>query len=90
VEKAAKIQIILKPGAKVTAITVQSDNSIKVSVTSRPVEGKANEHLIKTLSKAFHVSQSSVTIVQGDKSRNKLVAVQGLSKEEIYKKLSGG
>jgi uncharacterized protein (TIGR00251 family) len=85
---AARIAIKLKPGAKNTSIKVKPDRSIDIYVTSRPIEGKANDHLIRVLSDALHISKSSCTIIRGAASRNKLVAIEGLAPEEIYSRLS--
>lgn len=81
------LTIKLKPGAKRDSVEIQNDGSLAVSVTSRPVEGKANAHLMKLLSKALHIPKSSCSILQGEKSRNKVVAIEGLNKEEIVERL---
>ena len=78
------ISIKLKPGAKKDKITITDDNAVTISVTSRPVEGKANEHLIKLLSNILHISKSSCKILHGSKSRNKVVAIEGLDRKQIF------
>lgn len=83
-----KLTIHLKPGSKHDKIERNNDGSLAISVTSRPVENKANEHLIKLLSKALHVSKSSCTIIQGEKSRNKVVVVEGLQHTMIMEMIS--
>ena len=82
-----KLTIHLKPGSKHDKIERNADGSLVISVTSRPVEGKANEHLIKLLSKTLSVSKSSCTIIQGEKSRNKVVAVNGLQHAGMLERL---
>lgn len=81
------ISVRLKPGSKRDSIEIKNDRTIAISITSRPVEGKANEHLIKLLSRTLHVSKSSCSIIRGSKSRNKLIAVKGFNGEEIFDKL---
>ncbi len=83
----AKISITLKPGAKRNKIEIDNNETATVYVTSRPVERKANEHLIRLLSKVLKIPKSSCEIVHGIKSRFKTVDVQGLDKEEIIAKL---
>ena len=80
----ANISIKLKPGAKKDTIDIKDDRTVAISVTSRPVEGKANEHLIKLLSTILHVSKSSCTILHGSKSRNKVVAIEGFDRKRIF------
>lgn len=83
----AAISVRLKPGSKRDSIEIRDDRSVAISITSRPVEGKANEHLITLLSKTLHVSKSSCSIIRGSKSRNKVIAIKGFDREEIIDKL---
>ncbi|HET8856438.1 MAG TPA: DUF167 domain-containing protein [Nitrososphaeraceae archaeon] len=50
-------------------------NEIKVSIKSKPELGKANRELIKLLSKYFQVSTDKIKIIQGIKSRKKVVYI---------------
>lgn len=83
----AAISVRLKPGSKRDSIEIKDDRSVAISITSRPVEGKANEHLIRLLSRILHVSKSSCSIIRGSKSRNKVIAIKGFDKEEVLEKL---
>jgi uncharacterized protein (TIGR00251 family) len=82
-----KFTVRLKPGAKRNSIEVREDKTLSISVTSRPVSGKANEHVIKLLSKTLRIPKSSCKIVQGERSRVKVIAIYGVEKNEIYLKL---
>ena len=82
-----RISVRLKPGSKRDSISIKDGRTIELSITSRPVEGKANEHLIKLLSKILHVSKSSCKILHGIKSRNKVVAIDGLDREQIFESI---
>ena len=48
---------------------------LRVKMTAAPVEGKANEMLIKILAKHFGVRKAQVTIVSGVRSRQKVVEI---------------
>ena len=61
---------------------------LKVRVRARPVEGEANEALIKLLAKTLGVSRSSVVLARGGQSRLKMIAVEGLDDETIRTRLS--
>ncbi|MDG3440533.1 DUF167 domain-containing protein [Nitrospirillum amazonense] len=50
---------------------------LKVAVTTVPEDGKANEAVLKLLSKTWRVPKSSLTIVAGLTDRNKVVEVAG-------------
>jgi uncharacterized protein (TIGR00251 family) len=51
------------------------DKELKVRITAPPVDGKANAHLIRFLAKAFGVPRSRVTLVGGESSRSKHLAI---------------
>jgi len=55
--------------------------------TEPPVGGRANESLIKYLSKKLKVPKKDVVIVRGIRDRVKVVRIYGLSKDEIMKTL---
>jgi len=52
-----------------------------------PIKGKANRELITFLSWLLGVGKGSVNIIKGHTTRNKVVAVDGLSREEVMKRL---
>jgi len=84
----ARLEIRLKPRAKNDRVTVSGSNTLSIAVTSPPLEGKANEHLIRLLSKKLGVPKSSFTILRGDHSKNKVVAIEGITAEEAMKKIA--
>jgi len=51
-----------------------------VRITAPPVEGKANTHLIRFLAKSFGVPRSQVTLLGGDRSRPKRIAIESPSR----------
>ena len=52
------------------------DGSLKIRITAPPVDGKANEHLIKFLAKSFGVAKSQITLLSGASGRDKRLAIQ--------------
>jgi len=72
-----KISIKVVPSAKVEQIQPALDGSLKVWLRARPKEGEANRALIKLLSKHFDVPKSSIDIISGLTSRNKIVDIRG-------------
>ena len=85
----ARLQIRLKPRAKNDRLTVLPGGLIDVAVTSPPIDDRANGHLIEFLSDRLGVPKRSVFVVVGGHSRNKVVEVEGMTKEEAVKKLKG-
>ena len=49
---------------------------LKVAITAPPVDGKANQHLLKFMAKQFGVSRSQVAVVSGMSSRDKTICIQ--------------
>lgn len=68
-------KVKVKPNAKQQKIAEQSDGSLNVHLKSLPVDGKANEELIKLLAEKFHVPKSAIKIKSGVASRQKLVEI---------------
>lgn len=68
-------KVKVKPNSKQQKIIEQEDGSLIVNLKSPPVDGKANEELIKILAKKFNVPKSSIRIKLGLSSRQKLVEI---------------
>ena len=63
------------------------EGTIKIRLTAPPVEGKANESLIRFLSEVLDVSLFKIEIVRGGKGRDKLLAVDGLDVETAQRRI---
>jgi uncharacterized protein len=77
------------PRAKKNAITGMVGDALKLSLTSPPVDGRANKAGIEFFAKFFRVPRSSVTIAAGEKSRTKVIRVVGLTADLATLRLSG-
>ncbi len=62
------------PKAKKNEIKEEGDK-LKVYLTAPPVDGKANKLLIELLAKHFNLKKSQVSVIKGEKSRNKVVRI---------------
>ncbi len=71
------------PRASREAILGEHDGALKVALTAPPVEGAANAALCALLAKRLGVAKGEVRVARGEKSRNKTVAVRGVSKADI-------
>jgi uncharacterized protein (TIGR00251 family) len=71
------LKVYLQPRSSKNEIVGPYRDGIKVRVTAPPTEGKANEALIKFLAKEFKVSASSVEILKGHNSREKIIRIGG-------------
>ncbi|MGA2507890.1 MAG: DUF167 domain-containing protein [Chitinispirillaceae bacterium] len=83
-----RIEVRLKPHAKNDRINLDAaTGSIDIAVTSPPFDDRANEHMIELLSDRLNVPRRVISIIKGGHSRNKVVAVEGLKKEELMRRL---
>lgn len=75
------------PRAKKDAVTGEVGDAIKLSLTTPPVEGRANEACIEFFSKLLKVPRSSVSIASGLSSRNKVIRIAGVSGDYVRDRL---
>ena len=84
----AKISLRVYPNASRNEIVGFTEGVLRVRVSAPPIKGKANKELITFLSRLLGVGKGSVNIIKGHTIRNKVVAIDGLSREEVMKRLS--
>ena len=70
-----KIQVKVKPNSKQQKIKQSEDGTWIIRLKSPPVDGKANQELIKLLAKKFNVKKSEITIKSGLSAKNKLIEI---------------
>jgi len=69
----------VQPRASKSGVAGELDGALKVRLAAPPVDGAANEELIRLLAKLFDVPRQQITLVSGQTSKNKLVRVGGIS-----------
>ncbi len=88
----ATLSVRIQPRASRNEIVSMEGGGIKIRLSAPPVDGAANEALVKFLAGEFGVAKSQVEIVSGHTSKNKIVRIEGISQdaaEELLNK-SGG
>lgn len=70
-----KVHVV--PGAASSEIAGVHNDSLRVRLAARPIEGAANKELILVLAKIFKVAKGNVTIVSGHRGRAKQVSIEG-------------
>lgn len=68
-------------------VEILSDQTVKIRLKAPPVEGKANEELVKFLSKILSIPQSKIEIVGGKTGRDKLVSILDAEGDEIHRRI---
>ncbi|HRR95094.1 MAG TPA: DUF167 domain-containing protein [Candidatus Paceibacterota bacterium] len=69
------IFVKVKPNASFNKIIPINKNQLEVFITAPAKNGKANEALIKILAEYFAVAPSSISLIKGLKSRNKIFEI---------------
>jgi len=73
----------IQPGARKTEIAGQHGDALKIRLAAPPVDGKANEALLRFVAETLHLPKSSVCLKSGQTSRRKVVEVSRTTAEEI-------
>ncbi|MBC7264357.1 MAG: DUF167 domain-containing protein [Chloroflexi bacterium] len=76
------------PRSPVNELAGEYGEALRVRVTAPPVGGAANEAVIALLADALGVPRRDVSILAGPSSRQKTIAVRGLSLEEVRTRLT--
>jgi len=82
-DEAVVFDVRVVPRASKSEIVGEHDGALKVRIASPPVDGAANEELIKLLAKSFSVPKSAVEIVSGHASKLKQVMITDADPEKF-------
>lgn len=69
------LTVHVQPGARRSEVAGVHGDAIKVRLAAPPIEGRANDELVRFLAQAFGVAQRQVAIVRGETSRGKVVRI---------------
>ncbi|NTW60654.1 MAG: YggU family protein [Nitrospirae bacterium] len=84
----ATFSVRIQPRASKNGVSRMQDGSLKIRLTAPPVDGAANEALVKFLSDTLSVGKSQVEIVSGHISREKRIKIFGMSEEDVIRLLN--
>lgn len=82
-----RINVRVQPRSAQNKISGEIDGALKIKLTAPPVEGEANQELIKYLAKLLQISKSKISLIQGNTGRNKIIQIEDISKDYLLKKL---
>jgi len=80
--------IRIQPRASKNEFMRMGDGSLKIRLTAPPIDGAANEALVKFLADQFEISRSQIKIVSGHTSREKIVRIDGIGLGEVERLLN--
>ena len=75
------LNLHVQPGAKHNEIVGLHGDALKIKLASPPIDGRANEALLKYIATLFNVPLRQVLLKQGSKSRRKVVVITGSKRE---------
>ena len=84
----SRLQLRVSPGASVPGIVGRYGAAWKVRVTQAPEDGKANAAVVRLLADTLALRANDVEIVSGHTSRDKTVALTGIDRDEIERRLT--
>ena len=84
----ATLSVRIQPRSSKNGVTRMEDGSLKIRLTAPPVDGAANEALVKFLSDTLSISKSQVEIVSGHTSREKRIKISGMDEAEVNRLLN--
>jgi uncharacterized protein (TIGR00251 family) len=82
-----RIEVRLRPRGYADELLGFEDGVLQVRVSAPPVDGKANKALCRLVAKRAGVAPSRVSVVRGEKSRQKLLLIEGLGEAELKARL---
>jgi uncharacterized protein (TIGR00251 family) len=83
----AQIEVRVRPRGGSTELLGMRDGVLQARVSDPPVDGKANRALCKLIAKRLGIAPSRVSVVRGERSRDKVVRVEGLEPTVLEKAL---
>ena len=81
------IQIHVQPKSSQAKIVLES-GTIRVWVNAPPVDGEANDAVVKLFSKTLRVAKSKISIIRGESSREKTLRIEGITEKELVERLN--
>jgi uncharacterized protein (TIGR00251 family) len=82
------LKIFLQPKSSKNEVVGPYRDGIKVRVMAPPVEGKANDALLRFLSKELGISPSSIEIIKGRHTREKILRISENVNQELMRKIT--
>lgn len=86
-EDGITVTVKVTPNSSRNALSLDLGDRLAVKLMSPAVEGKANKQLLKFMGKKLGVPPSSISILRGHSSREKVLFVQGIDESSAREKL---
>lgn len=77
----------VQPRAAHSRVAGELEGALKVRLTAPPVDGAANEELLRLLAQLFNVPHAAVDLISGATNKNKIVRVRGINQADAEDKI---
>ncbi|MDG0817077.1 DUF167 domain-containing protein [Bdellovibrio svalbardensis] len=82
-----RLHLFIQPKSSKNEVVGLHNGLLKIKITAPPIDGKANEGLIKFLSDFFDIPKRDIVLVRGETGRTKTVELLGMSEQLVKEKL---
>jgi uncharacterized protein (TIGR00251 family) len=79
----ATISVRVQPRARRDEIVAVRDRVLVVRVTAPPLDGRANDAVRRLLAEHLGVPRSAVSILRGERSREKVLRIKGIDQTRV-------
>ena len=83
----SRLKLRIVPNAKRDEVVGEHGDAVKIKVAAPALEGKANEAVLEFVAEKLRIHRRDVTLVTGDKSRDKLIEIANLDSTEARARL---
>jgi uncharacterized protein (TIGR00251 family) len=77
------LRILVQPRASKTEFAEAMEDRLKLRISSPPVDGKANNEIIKFLSKTLRLPKNRISLIRGETSRRKDIFLASTSPAQL-------
>jgi len=82
-----RLKLRIVPNAKRNEVTGEHGDAVKIKVAAPAIDGKANEALLEFIAEKLGLHRRNLTLIAGEKSRDKLIEIAGLDATEARGRL---
>jgi uncharacterized protein (TIGR00251 family) len=83
----ATVRFHIVPNAKQNKVVGEHGTAVKIKLRAPALEGKANAALLGFLAERLKIPARAIVLEHGEKSREKVIRIEGLSEEEVRRRL---
>lgn len=83
-----RLSVTLSPRARSNALIGRHGDGLKVKIAAPPAEGLANQALLKFLAELLGCGPAGLSLVAGQRGRQKIVKIEGLDEETAWSRLN--